>query len=426
MQDKLTPGTILETTITRIGSEGDGVGAYNGLHVIVPKTAIGDKISCTIKYTAQDRIHADLLSIIEPSPSRTTPPCEYFDSCGGCGLQHINFDGYKNYKLGLLTSALQNNNIPLPSSIPWFSVGEHKRRRAFLHFDTSGKLGFYEHQSHNVISIKQCLILEPELEALLSPLEDISRKLTIKIKGWMVTNTDSGIDLTLHSDEAKIKDESFIFKTLASFAKQNNIARLSWKRGGKFLPVSTLTKPVLTINGIDVTLPSEYFLQAAKAGQEAILNAVLPHIDADAKVLDLFSGLGIYSFAIADKAAKTGAYEIAPEMVEAMEDNIRRHKLGEKLTAYCRDIETFPLSREELAKFDTAIINPPRTGALKQVSTLASGGIAKIIMVSCDSRTFARDAKLLHNVGYNLTHLSAIDQFYYSHHLEQVGVFVRS
>jgi len=418
-------GETFETTITRIGLEGDGVGAYNNFHVIVPKTAIGDKISCTVKYTTKDRIHANLVEVLQASTSSILAPCEYFNECGGCGLQHINYDEYKNYKLGLLTSALQNNNIPLPQEIPWFSVGEHARRRAFVRFDKSGKLGFYEHQSHNVIDIKKCLILEPALESLLKPLKELSVKLGIQIEGWMITNTDSGIDLALHSDDVKIKNESPIFAALTNFAKTYKIARLSWKRGRKNIPVITTTKPFLLIGGNEIMLPEEYFLQAAKSGQEAILNAVIPHVDTDAKVLDLFSGLGIYSFSVADKAAKASAYEIAPEMVEAMEDNIRKHRLGEKISTYCRDIETFPLGRDELAKFDTAIINPPRTGALKQVNVVAAGAVKKIIMVSCNSSTFARDAKILYDSGYKLTYLSAIDQFYYSHHLEQVGVFVR-
>jgi len=436
------PGTIFEATITRIGSEGDGVGPYNNFHVIVPKTAIGDKISCMVKYTTKDRIHANLIHILEASPNRILPPCEYFNECGGCSLQHINSDAYKNYKLGLLTSILNNNNIPLPSEISWFSVGKQARRRAFVRFEgnasslaNKAKLGFHEHQTHNIIDIKQCLILETELDSLLAPLKELSLKLGINIEGWMLTNTDSGIDITLHSDNVKIKNASFIFKTLAGFANsystpikghshsRPNIARISWRRGKNNISANTITDPILLVAGKKITLPNEYFLQAAKSGQEAILSAVIRHIDDGAKILDLFSGLGIYSFAVADKASKSYAYEIDPQMVEAMEDNIRKHGLGDKISAYCRDIEKFPLGRDELAKFDIAIINPPRTGALKQIGVLAAGGIKKIIMVSCNSGTFARDAKILHDSGYKLTSLSAIDQFYYSHHLEQVGIF---
>lgn len=432
------PGERLEATITRIGSEGDGVGIYNDMNIIVPKTTTGDKVTCVVKYTTKDRIHANLWNINEAGNSRVPAPCHYYDMCGGCGLQHINADEYKNYKLQLLTNALKNSSIPLPSTISWFSVGEHSRRRAFVRFDKNPhssshsneeeayRLGFYEHQSHNVVDIKKCLILEPALELLLAPLKELSIKLGINVEGWMITNSDNGIDLTLHSDDKKVNNEGSVFAALSGFAKSHKIARLSWKRGDKIIPVITIANPELLINNISINLPSEYFLQASGKGQEAILNAVIPHVNNDSVVLDLFSGLGIYSFAIADKVKNVSAYEIAPEMIESMEINIRKHKLGNKVSAYCRDVEKFPLGRDELLKFDIAIINPPRTGALKQTSVLAAGKIKKIIMVSCNSGTFARDARILHENGYSLKSLSAIDQFYFSHHLEQVGVFVLS
>ena len=356
----IKPGSIIETTITRIGLEGDGVGEYEGLHVIVPKTAIGDRVSCQVKYTTKDRIHADLGAVLEAGAGRVSPPCSYYEACGGCGLQHIDADGYKDYKLGLLTAALQNNDIPLPHEISWFSVGESSRRRAFVRFDKNPhpnplpkgegayRLGFYEHQSHKVINIEQCLILEKELEDLLAPLKKISINLSVSvdIEGWMVTATDGGIDLALHSGDKKIKNESQIFSSLAAFAKANNIARILWKRGERIVPVITITKPVLNIGGRDLPLPGEYFLQASKAGQVAILDAVTASVDEGANMLDLFSGLGIYSFALADKAKRVAAYEIAAEMVEAMEGNIRAHNLGDKISAYCRDIETYPLGRD--------------------------------------------------------------------------------
>ena len=422
----IKPGSIIEATIERIGTQGDGVTSFEGLSLIVPKTTAGDKISCEVKYSTKDRIHADLIEILEPGNNRIIPPCQYYKSCGGCGLQHISAAEYKNYKLELLTKSLKYSSISLPDLVAWFSVGEASRRRAFVRFDKSGKLGFYEHQSHNVIDINKCLILEPALEVLLLPLKELSGKLDINIEGWMITNTDSGLDITLQSeDDRKLKNESAVLGLLQNFAKSNKIIRLSWKRGNKITPVITITKPFLKIGGREIILPQEYFIQASKTGAEAILNAVIPAVDRGAKVLDLFSGVGVYSFALADIAGHISAYEIAPEMIKSMQVNIASNNLKDKISAHCRDIDKLPLSRAELSKYDTAIINPPRTGALKQVATLALAGIAKIIMVSCNSQTFTRDAKILHENGYKLKSLSAIDQFYYSHHLEQVGVFGR-
>lgn len=417
---KLSQGDSIETTITRIGQEGDGVGAYNGLSVIVPKTAVGDKVSCVIKYAVKKRIHADLAQVIESGSSRVEPPCVHYETCGGCDLQHINAEEYKSYKLGLLTNALKYANIPFPE-IDWVSVGEKSRRRAFVRFDSAGCIGFYAHQSHNVVSIENCLILEPEIQVLLPTLLEISKKLPINIEGWSITNTDNGIDLILQSTENHC--DSSIINKLSEFAKQQNIQRLTWKCGKKSVNALTKEIPFLTICGKKILLPQEYFLQASSAGQDAILNAIIPNVDNGAKVLDLFSGLGTYSFAVAEKAANVGAYEISTEMVKSMERNIVVNGLASRIRAYCRDMEKAPLSADELRKYDAVIINPPRTGALAQITRLGATKIAKIIIVSCNSSTFTRDAKILHEQGYKLKSLSAVDQFYYSHHLEQIGVF---
>lgn len=418
-------GSIIETTISKIGTQGDGVGEYQGSLVIVPKTAAGDKITCKVKYTTGGRIHADLTHIVESSSSRVKAPCEYYTSCGGCGLQHINADTYKSYKLDLLTSAMNYSGFPLPSDIGWKSVGEQSRRRAFIRFDKNGKLGFYEHQSHNVIDIKKCLILDAEIEALLVPLKSLSKNLGMAIEGWMITNTDTGIDLQLHTEEKKVRNEFAIIEVLCRFAKENKISRISWKRGSVITPAITLNVPALMIGGMEISLPDEYFLQASKEGQAALLMAVTDNVPAGAKVLDLYSGVGVYSFAIADKVKHVSAYEISQNMIDAMESNIAHHNLTLTIDANCRDIDKYPLGQEELGKFDTVIINPPRTGALRQITAIAAAKVPLVIMVSCNSQTFARDAKILHEGGYSLRTVDAIDQFYYSHHLEQVGVFVR-
>lgn len=419
----IQPGSIIETTIDKIGTQGDGIGRLGDSLVIVPKTAAGDKVSCKVKYTAGGRIHSDLLEVTQGGSGRIPAPCVYYESCGGCGLQHINAGTYKNYKLDLLISALKYNNVPMPENISWLGVGEKSRRRAFIRLDASGKLGFYEHQSHKVVDIETCLILDSAIEALLARLKAISRKLGINIEGWMVTNTDSGIDLILHSEDKKSKDESVIIEALKHFSQENNLARIAWKCGKNITPIITIKTPALDIGGLEIELTDEYFLQASKAGQKALLDSVVANVSTNSNVLDLYSGVGVYSFALAGKVRQVSAYEISVIMINSMNQNIKKHRMENIISANCRNIDQNPLSNKELAAFDTAIINPPRTGALKQVTTIAGARIKKVIMVSCNSQTFARDAKVLQEAGYSLISLDAIDQFTYSHHLEQVGVF---
>ncbi len=421
------PGQKLELTIERVGSQGDGIGSWEGSMVVVPQTAQGDKISCVVKYSTRERIHADLLDVLKSGEGRGKAPCQYYGSCGGCNLQHMKKETYKRYKLEVLADALERNGVEKTfKNVSWFSVGAESRRRAFLRYDGKLSFGFYAHQSHEVVDIKECMMLEPEIQRLISPLKDLSRKMPETLEGWMITIVDNGIDLVMvDSNSKKIENEDHIVDLLTKFCRAEKISRLQWKLGEKLKHVYTVSKPITFINGKEVVLPGEYFLQASKKGQEAIVGYVRDYVKNDAKVLDLFSGLGIYSFALCDKASHISAYEISKYMIESMQDNITRNKLSNKISAICRDIEKLPIYREELQKYDTAIINPPRTGALKQVSNIAGSGIKNVIMISCNSQTFARDAKVLTDGGYKLSALHAIDQFYYNHHLEQVGYFVK-
>ncbi len=406
--------------IERIGSQGDGIGKIADYNIIIPKTTTGDMVKARIRYITEDRAQAELLEIITPGQARQKAPCKHYNDCGGCNLQHINQPEYKSYKLNLLQNELENNKIIYPK-ISWFSVEDKSRRRVFIRFD-NGKLGFYAQQSHKVVDIDDCLVMEEELSSLLEPIKAMSQKLPCNIEGYTLTLTDNGIDIMLHiKGQTKAKEEGNLSRQLANFAKENKISRLLVKNGQKILPIITLARPFIEIADRQIYLPEEYFIQASKKGQQAILDAVTAHIKPKAKVIDLYSGLGVYSFAIADKATKIGSYEIAQKMVDCMEENVRNHKLSDKITAYSRDIDTYPLSHDEIAKYDIAIVNPPRMGALKQIKALAAAKIPEIVIVSCNSHTFARDAKILKDNDYKLVSLNAIDQFFYSNHLEQVG-----
>lgn len=421
----LKQGSKLEITIDKIGTEGDGIGSFENFNVVVPLTAAGDKISCEVKYLTKDRIHANLDKIITPSDKRQTPPCVYFNKCGGCNLQHINEHEYRSYKIKLLEDAMRYNDIAIPKDgISWQTVGDASRRRALIRVDKKGNIGFYANQSHNVIDIENCLMLEPDLQNILSPIKNLSKKLYPD--AWMLTLTDTGADIIMIEEKPDKKiNEANIIEQLSTFAHANKISRISWKRGNDLINIATIKSPALLINNFNIKLPEEYFLQASKKGQEAITKIVSDNISANSSVLDLFAGIGVYSFAIAEKSRKISSYEISRKMVKAIENNIAANMLSGKISAHLRDIEKDIFTSHELVNFDTAIINPPRTGAKNLSESIAESDIKNVIMVSCNSKTFTRDAKILLDSGFKLLSLHAIDQFYYTQHLEQVGIFKR-
>ncbi len=141
------------------------------------------------------------------------------------------------------------------------------------------------------------------------------------------------------------------------------------------------------------------------------------------RVADLFCGLGTYSFALA-KGTRVHAVELDASMSRALAQQAKAAGMAQ-LSAEKRDLFTAPLTAAELARFDAVVINPPRPGAKAQCEEIAKSTVQKLVMVSCSPASFARDAKILKNVGFTLQSAMGLDQFVMSPHLEIVAVFGR-
>jgi 23S rRNA (uracil1939-C5)-methyltransferase len=173
---------------------------------------------------------------------------------------------------------------------------------------------------------------------------------------------------------------------------------------------------LMNIGDIAVPIPADAFLQASAEAQALITALVIDATKNISPIVDLFCGIGTYSFPMSERARVH-----AVDNDGAMIDNIRG--LSPKVSVQKRDLFLHPLTAAELAKYNAAVINPPRMGSAAQIAQLAKSGIKKIIMVSCNHATWSRDAKALKNSGYQLQSATVIDQFVYSPHVELVSVF---
>ena len=179
------------------------------------------------------------------------------------------------------------------------------------------------------------------------------------------------------------------------------------------------------LSGVPVELPSGTFLQASVEGEHAIRDAVLAGVGEDARrVADLFCGLGSFSIPLAQQSIVT-AVDAIEAPVRALERAAGRAGLGGRVVASVRDLSRQPLDERELAKFDAVVFDPPRAGAADQVRYLADSNVPRVVGVSCNPATFARDARTLVDGGYRLLSVQPIDQFTYSPHIEVVAHFVR-
>jgi 23S rRNA (uracil1939-C5)-methyltransferase len=186
----------------------------------------------------------------------------------------------------------------------------------------------------------------------------------------------------------------------------------------------TRRAPRLTIGRATVTPPPGGFLQATLAGETTIAKLVLDAAKGANHVADLYSGIGTFALRLAE-AADVAAFESDARAVAALLAAARAASGLRNVEATPRDLARRPLTREDLRPFDCVVFDPPRAGAAEQAAILAASTVPRIVGVSCNAQTFARDARLLVDGGYRLEQVTPVDQFRHSAHVELVGVFTR-
>jgi 23S rRNA (uracil1939-C5)-methyltransferase len=206
---------------------------------------------------------------------------------------------------------------------------------------------------------------------------------------------------------------------LSELASELNLARLSWN--GEL--VAMARTPVLAIGRFTVALPPESFLQPTREGERILQDLVREEATGARHVADLFSGCGTFALALADSRSVHAADSVSAQ-IDALVAAGRAGRAN--LTAETRDLFRRPLLPAELARFDCAIIDPPRPGAQAQVSMLAQSTIPNVLYISCNPASFGRDARILIDGGYSLARLVPLDQFLWSPHVELFARFTRT
>jgi 23S rRNA (uracil1939-C5)-methyltransferase len=385
--------------IVRIAARGDGV-TSSGRHVAfgVPGDALLDD------------------GALAPGPHHQEPPCRHFPECGGCQLQHVDDEAYRGYLLSRVEGALAQQGLAAEIRLPHLSP-PCSRRRATLRALKVGRgavIGFNAEKSHQIVDMRECHILRPELFALVAPLRELLAKLlpakrTAEVQLALV---DQGADVLLKGVEG---EGLAAVEALTSFAMEQKLARLSIDRGLGAEAVYEPQQATVTLSGTAVAFPTAGFLQATEDGEAALVEAVREACQRAKRIADLFSGLG--TFALATRASY--AAEASRDAAAALK------RSAPPMTVEHRDLYRRPLEPAEFKLFEAVILDPPRAGAAEQVANLAGSSVAAIAYVSCNPATFARDAKTLSDGGYRLEWVKPVGQFRWSTHVELAARFSR-
>jgi 23S rRNA (uracil1939-C5)-methyltransferase len=400
-------------TIHSQATQGDGIAEYDGKPLYVPEAVKGDELEVEIVSENKKQAVGRIVRIIKPGEGRAEPVCRHYHECGGCAFQHLSDAAYYAVKQQQLIHAVTWAGYDPAVVKPCVQVGQHSRRRVQLKYE-GGKLGFYAKASHAVVALEECPVMEKALWEVVAELSSLvlgengEREISLSL-------LDHGVDMLLSAKQPPTEEER---ASLLAFAENADLLRVNWQVGEELLPIVSRRLASIRLGETDITVPPDTFLQASKAGESAMVEAVLAACKGRKRVADLYAGCGTYAFSLLAAGHKVEAFEGSGAMVDAMQS-----AGGVKATK--RDLFKNPLTPQELTKFDAIVMNPPRNGAETQSHQLAASYVKKIVMVSCNPTTFSRDAAILRQGGYRLLSAVAIDQFYWSNHLEVVGVFGR-
>ncbi|MFG1478631.1 RNA methyltransferase [Xanthobacter sp. V4C-4] len=406
---------MLDLVVRRVGAQGDGVAEGPGGPVFVPYALAGERVRGTLE---GDRLR--LAEVLEPSPERVAPACVHFGRCGGCLTQHWRLDPYFAWKRALVAEALAREGLEAEVA-PLVDAHGEGRRRVIFHARQYGAetvVGFAERKSHAMVALEGCPVLAPGLSRALPAAQAVARALAPLKKplDLQVVATDTGLDMDVRGSgplPPKLLTE------LAALAERFDLARLT--RHGEL--VLQRAAPALAMGAARVELPPAAFLQATAAGEAHLAHAVCAATAGARKVADLFSGVGTFALRLAATARVFAAESHAPALAALVK---AAHAPGLKaVSGEARDLFRRPLMAQELSAFDAVVIDPPRQGAEAQARELAAAKVGRLVYVSCNATTFARDARILVAGGWRLGGVTPVDQFRYSPHVELVAVFDR-
>jgi 23S rRNA (uracil1939-C5)-methyltransferase len=378
---------------------------------LIARTLPGEEVELT----------PDGMRIRVPSPDRVSAPCRHFRSCGGCTMQHASDAFVAAWKMGIVERALSGQGIAGSLAAIETSPAQTRRRAKFSGRRTrnGATVGFHARASDMLVAIPDCRVLVPELVSLIPALEELTTLIATR-KGELsltVTHSRAGADILAEGGNVPdVREHS----ALVALMERHGIARL-------VVGDVTLTRaaPVQRFGSADVVPPPGAFLQATLHGQSLLTNAVEGMTRGAAQIVDLFAGCGTFSLPLAT-SSEVHAVEGEGAMLAALDKGWRATTGLHRVTTETRDLFRRPLLPEELARFDAAVIDPPRAGAEAQVAAIARARVPVVAMVSCNPVTFARDARTLIAGGYVKGPVTVVDQFRWSTHVELVAQFTIS
>lgn len=444
----LERGLVTKVEIIDLNHMGQGVAKIDNFVVFVSGAIIGDIVKIRIKEKKKNYATGEIINILKPSEFRIKPPCHYFEQCGGCQLMHMDYQEQLKYKRQRVINEFKRAQVNFDEYIVNETIGmedpyRYRNKTTFSVTENNDKIqiGPFEQGTYNTVDIDSCLIQSSEGDKIVKVFKALMEK--YKIKAYNI-NTKKGtvrnivirdnrrndlmliIVTTLEEFQNKdllVNELASLFPSITTIVQNTNNKNTNLVMGRKNIILYGEGTILDSIGDLTFTISAETFFQINPIQTEKLYKTAIDYanINKDSVCFDIYCGIGTISLMAAKKAKKVYGVEIVEQSIVNARENALNNNIS-NAEFYTGKAETIlPKLYKQNIKAEIVIVDPPRKGCEKEViDTIINMAPDRVVYVSCNPSTLARDVKLLEIGGYKLTKVQPLDQFPWSVHVESI------
>lgn len=451
MTMELAPVKVGQEVVVEIqgyAHQGEGVGRFKGFTVFVPGALDGEEVLVRIDLVKKNYARGEAVKILKPSPHRIEPSCPLYEKCGGCQLLHLEYQAQLAFKEQRVHDALERlggfKDLPVRPMIGMAHPWEYRNKVQYPFALENGRVivGCYQQGTHNVIDTRECLIQHPLNNRIMNAVRELMEGMGIPIYN---EQTGQGILRYLLVKNGFQSGEAMVVLVTngRTFPEGKELARLL---AGRFPEIKSVVQNVNTMKGnvvlgetnivlygedgiidrlddLEFKISATSFFQVNPAQTEVLYNKAVEYAGLTGKerVVDAYCGVGSLTLFLAKRAREVYGVEVVAEAVNDAVENAKRNGIENvRFVAGETEVVLPRLARIGIG-FDVAVVDPPRSGCRKEVlEALAAIKPGRIVYVSCNPSTLARDLRILVDKGYRVQEIQPIDMFPHTFHVECV------
>ncbi|MFD2178689.1 23S rRNA (uracil(1939)-C(5))-methyltransferase RlmD [Veronia pacifica] len=417
--------------VERLDHHGDGVAFINKKPVFIAGALPGESVVAQLTEDKRQFARARLIKVTDPAEERVDPFCPHYSDCGGCNLQHLKYDSQVESKRQtlsqLMTKFAGDTTEQAPASVSSDS-GYRRRTRLSVRVDKDGKLlmGFRQRNSNAIVAVSDCAVLKPSINQLLPELFQCLDALKgRRVLGHIeLVEAEQGIVLLVRTVKPLNPSDK---SALNAFVDRHSL--VFYLHEGDQTPIRLKgDAPSYPVDALSLQFEPTDFIQVNPDINHKMVAQAIDWLDVKETdhVLDLFCGLGNFSLPLARRAASVVGIEGVEFMVQRATENAERNQIDNACFYHANLEEGAEKTDWGNRHYQKILLDPARAGAAGIMPFVAQSGAEKIVYVSCNPSTLARDSQQLLNKGYILAQLGMVDMFPHTGHLESMALFVKS